>query len=255
MAVPLLVLPVLLHRQGFVDSAIFLVLIVFAGAVAGLALLVSLAALGRLWFSGDRGWGPALAGLVLALACLAPFAFYGNLALTYPAVTDMATAPRGELPLIFEPDTAAMPPPLVLSPQEQEDIFPNAMTRGYPLDVVQLFALVERLVAANGWEVRRRTEPLNSLSEGRINARIATLPGWREEAVLAVRPTAQGGRVDMRSASIGAPLDFGGNGNRISDFMVALDSEVTAFLRDNPTINAPAPAEEAVPEVETGSGA
>ena len=251
---PLLVLPVLMHREGFVDPRIFLVLILFTGGVAGLAVLVSLGALVRLWFSGDQGWGRALMGLVLGLACLAPFTYYGALALRYPAVTDIATAPRGELPLIFEPDTAAMPSPLVLAPSEQEDVFPNAMTRVYPLDVVQLFALVERLVSANGWDVRRRIEPLNSLGEGRINARIVTLPGWQEEAVLAVRPTAEGGRVDMRSASVGAPLDFGSNGNRISDFLVALDGEVTAFLRDNPSINAPAPAEEAAPEVETGNG-
>lgn len=253
-AVPLLVLPVLMHRESFIDSAVFLVLILFAGAVAALAVLVSLGALVRLWFSGDQGWARALAGLVLGLVCLMPFGFYGALALRYPPVTDMATAPRGELPLIFEPDTAAMPPARILPPEEQARAFPNAETRTYPLDVIQLFTLVERLVAANGWEVRRRIEPPDTLAEGRINARIVTLPGWREEAVLLVRPAAQGGRVDMRSASIGAPLDFGSNGNRISDFLAALDNEVTALLRDNPTINEPAPAEEAAPDVDTGNG-
>src|SRR5690606_31341242 len=119
--------------------------------------------------------------------------------------------------------------------------YPNATTRAYPLDVIQLFALVDRLVRNNGWDVRLRTEPLEFIEEGRINARITTIPGWREEAVLRVRPVRGGAEVDMRSASIGAIHDFGSNGGRISSFMVALDSEVTAFLRDNPTINEPPP--------------
>ncbi len=253
-AIPLVVLPVLMHREGFIDAAAFLVLILFAGAIAALAVLVSLGALVRLWFSGDQGWARALVGLFLGLVCLAPFGWYGALSLRYPPVNDLATAPRSVLPLIFEPDTAAMPPPRLLLPEQQETVFPNAATRGYPLDVIQIFALVDHLVTANGWEVRRRIEPLNALAEGRINARILTLPGWREEVVLLIRPTAQGGRVDMRSASIGAPVDFGSNGNRISDFLVALDDEVTALLRDNPSINEPAPAEEDVPDVDTGNG-
>lgn len=252
-AVPLLVLPVVMHRERFIDSAAFLVLIIFAFCVAALAVLVSLSALVRLWFSGDQGWVRALAGLMLGLVCLTPFFFYGALALRNPAITDMATAPRDALPLIFEPDTAAMPPARLLSAEQQERFFPNAATRAYPLDVIQLFALVDHLVSANGWDVRRRSEPLSTLGEGRINARIVTLPGWREEAVLLVRPTAQGGQVDMRSASIGAPVDFGSNGARISAFLSALDDEVTALLRDNPTITEPAPAEDAAPEVETGN--
>lgn len=253
-ALPLVLIPVLMHREGFIDAPVFLVLILFAGAIAALAVLVALGALARLWISGDRGWARALGGLVLGLICLLPFAYYGALALRYPPVTDMATAPRSDLPLIFEPDTAAMVPAKLLPQQEQARVFPNAQTRRYPLDVIQLYALVERLVAAENWDVRRRVQPLDALAPGRINARIVTLPGWREEAVLLVRPDAQGAMVDMRSASIGAPIDFGSNGMRISAFLGALDNEVTALLRDNPTIIEPAPVEEAVPDVDTGNG-
>lgn len=255
LAVPLTVLPVLMHREGFLDSANFLVVALAACAVAGLAVLVSLIALVRLWQTGDRGWDRALSGLVLALACAAPFAWYGYLAWHYPVVTDMATAPRNQLPLIFEPDTAAMPPPRMLPPDEQGRRFPNAATRSYPLDPVQLFALAERLVQSRGWEIRLRREPGGPDGAGRLNARILTLPGWREEAVLRVFPAPEGAAVDMRSASIGAPHDFGSNGNRISEFMVALDNEVTTFLRDNPGIDEPIPMEaEPSPDVESESG-
>ncbi len=254
-SVPLVVLPVLMHRTGVIDSPSFLYVAIFAGATALLAVLTALAALVRLWNTGDQGWSRALMGLVLGTLCLLPFAYYGHLALRYPVVTDLATTARGELPLVFEPDTANMPPPHLLTPDQQRATFPNATTRDYPLDVIQLFALVDRQVSAEGWDVRLRREPLDYTAEGRINARIVTLPGWREEAVLRIRPGAEGASVDMRSASINAPHDFGSNGLRISNFLVALDEAVTAFIRDNPNFDQPAVAEDAeTPAVETGNG-
>lgn len=246
LAVPLLVLPVLMHRERLLASAPFLVVVLFAGIVAALAFLLSLFALVRLWHTGDQGWSKALTGLLFSSLCLVPFAWYGSLALRYPAVTDVATVPREELPLVFEPDTLDMPPPQLLAPGEQQRVFPNATTRTYPLDAIQLFALVDRMVNAQGWDVRQRREPLAVDDTGRINARIVTLPGWREEAVLRVSPIAGGAAVDMRSASIGAIHDFGSNGMRIGDFLTALDNEVTAFLRDNPSVTqtaAPEPVE------------
>jgi hypothetical protein len=256
LAVPLAVIPVIMHRERFLDSGLFLAVAMFAGLVAGLAVLAALVALARLWHTGDQGWGRALAGLFLGLVCLAPFGYFGSLALRYPIVTDIATAPRGELPLLFEPDTASMPPPQVLTPAEQQQYFPNATTRTYPIDPFQLYAIVAHLAEGQGWDIRQRREPGVGGEPGRLNARIVTLLGWREEVVLRVAATAEGAAVDMRSASIGAQHDLGSNGNRISDFLVALDNEVTAFLRDNPNLNQPEPVEldVPVPEVETGNG-
>ena len=256
LAVPLTLAPVIMHRERFIDSGSFLVVAIFACFVACLAVLAAVIALARLWHTGDQGWGKALAGLFLGLACLAPFAWYGALALRYPVVTDIATAPRGELPLLFEPDTASMPPPRVLTAQEQQLYFPNATTRTYPLDPAQLFAIVEHLAEGQGWDIRQRREPGMGGEPGRLNARVVTLMGWREEAVLRVSATAGGAAVDMRSASIGALHDLGSNGERISEFLVALDSEVTAFLRDNPNLSGPIAAEpdDPAPEVETGGG-
>ena len=246
-AIPLVILPVGMHHLGLIDSPSFFTVALLALAVAGLATLVGMLALVRLWFSGDQGWGKALSGLFLGLICLAPFAYYGYYAWRFPPVTDIATVPRGELPLLFLPDTAKMPPPKLISPEEQARIFPNAETRSYPLDVVSLFGVVKRLIENEGWDIRLLREPGPDGEPGRINARITTLPGWREEAVFRVSPTASGAKVDMRSASINAPHDFGSNGSRISRFMVNLDNEVTTLLRDNPTAGQQAPAEDDEP--------
>lgn len=254
LSLPLTLVPVLMHREGFLDSRTFLVVASFACLMAALAVLSAIIALARIWHTGDQGWSRALIGLFLGLLCLSPFAWYGSLALRNPQVTDISTVPRGELPLIFEPDTAAMPPSRMLTPEEQARYFPNATTRTYPLDAFQLFAIVQHVVEEQGWDIRQSREPGIDGAPGRINARIITLVGWREEAVLRVSPTPNGGAVDMRSASIGALHDLGSNGRRISAFLALLDDQVTAFLRDNPNTNQPVPAEleEPVPEVQTG---
>ncbi|GLQ10707.1 hypothetical protein GCM10007913_26390 [Devosia yakushimensis] len=246
LALPLVVIPVLLHRERFITSDVFLVAVVLAGLVAAIAFFASLIALGRLWHTGDHGWGKALAGLALSLLCLAPFGWYGSLMLRYPPATDMATTTRGALPLVFEPGTAAMPAPKLLTSAQMAAIFPNVQTRTYPLVPEQTFALVERMVAERGWDVRLRREPVGD-APGRINAQAMTLPGWREEAVLRVTATEEGSAVDMRSASLNALHDFGSNGQRIEEFLIALDDAVTVLLRDNPTLEPEGEAEAVTP--------
>lgn len=239
LAIPLVVIAVLLHREGLLPSNAFLI-------VAGLALVVALSgavaalvALVRLWFTGDHGWGKALSGLALSLIALLPFGWYGSLALRYPAVTDIYTTDRGAMPLVFDAETSAMPQPKTLRAGQIAKVFPNVETRTYPLGQAQTFALVQRLVEERGWDVRVLREPSASFDPGRINARIVTLAGWREEAVILVTGDATHSEVNMRSASLNALHDFGDNGLRIEEFLTALDDAVTGLLRDNPNANAP----------------
>ncbi|MET3926382.1 DUF1499 domain-containing protein [Devosia sp. 2618] len=238
-AVPLLVISVLLHHLRLITSDLFLVAVLSAGLVAALAVLAGIVALGRLWFSGDQGWSRALMGIVLGGLCLMPFAWYGNLALRYPAVTDIATADRGPMPLVFEPGTASMPTPKMLTSAQRAVIFPNVETRTYPLGLVPTFGIVRSLVASNGWDIKMLREPVEGLDVGQLNAQIVTLPGWREEVVVRVTGTATTAVVDMRSASLNALHDFGSNGTRITDFLAQLDDAVTTLLRDNPNANQP----------------
>jgi len=242
LAVPVLVIPVLLHRLRWLTSDLFLVALVLAFIIAVMAVGTAMVALWRLWQSGDQGWNRALGGLVMGLLCLAPFAWYGNLALTYPPVTDIATIERGAMPLVFEPGTAAMPPPRTLSSEQVAELFPNVETREYPLTPEQAYELVLRQVTRLGWDLRLQRPPLGS-EPGRINAQIMTWPGWREEAVFRIEAGPEGSRVDMRSASLHALHDFGSNGTRIESFLGALDDEITVLLRDNPNTTQPVEAE------------
>jgi len=253
-AVPLLLISVLLHRLQLIVGDVFLAAAGAAGLVALLAVLVALVALVRLWFSGDQGWGKALQGLLLGALCVAPFGYYTALALHYPPVTDIATTDRGLLPLMFEPGTAAMPPPKLLSAATIATIFPNVASRDYPLGAAQTYEVIKRQVEDNGWDIRLDRAPTPEGGVGQLNAQIMTLPGWREEAVLRVTGDATSAKVDMRSASLNAPHDFGSNGERIELFLTALDDAVTILLRDNPNANQPVEIEPDAEPVTPPSG-
>lgn len=249
-AVPLVIISVLLHRFRLITSDLFLVAVLAAGLVALLAVLASLIALARLWQSGDQGWGRALAGLLFGTLSLLPFAWYGNLMRIYPPVTDIATTDRGLLPLVFEPGMQAMPAPKMLSSEAMAKAFPNVETRTYPLGLVPTFGLVQAIVAGNGWDISMLRAPAPGRDAGQINARIVTLPGWREEVVIRVTGGLTNSTVDMRSASLNALHDFGANGTRIEEFLAALDDAVTALLRDNPNANMPVEVEPVATETE-----
>jgi hypothetical protein len=247
-AIPLVIISVLLHRFRLITSDLFLVAAAAGGLVASIAVLTALIALARLWQTGDRGWGGALAGLLFGAVSLLPYGWYGGLMLRYPPVTDIATADRGPMPLVFEPGTQAMPPPKMLSAEAMARTFPNVETRSYPLGLAPTFGLIRAMVDDRGWDVRLLREPEPGSDLGQLNGQIMTLPGWREEVVIRVRGNLTTSVVDMRSASLNAPHDFGSNGTRIEDFLAALDDAVTTLLRDNPNANQPVEAEpEAAP--------
>lgn len=236
LAVPLVVIPIVLHHWRLLPGDSFLALGVLALATILMALILALIALVHLWFSGDQGWGRAFMALVLALLCSPPFIYVAIQLERFPAVTDMATTSRTLLPLTLEPNTAQMPAPKLLSEAAQKARFPNAETRNYPLKVDETFGLIARLAAEWGWDIKTKTAP-NDQQAGLLNAQTVSWLGWRDEIVLRITGTAHSAEVDMRSASLNAHHDLGRNGTRIEAFLSQLDSEITDFLRDNPDVN------------------
>src|SRR5690606_14790914 len=132
------------------------------GLAAVVTVIVSLAALARLWQTGDQGRGRALFGLFFGLLGLLPYGYFGSLAWRYPDVTDIATTDRQTMPLVFDPEMTTMPAPKVPTAAQMQAVFPNVATRRYGLGVVPTFALVERLVAGHGWQVRLTREPADN---------------------------------------------------------------------------------------------
>lgn len=248
LALPMTIIPVFLHREQMITSTDFAVVETVAGAIAALAVLLGLGAFARLWVTGDRGWGRAVSGLLFGLLCLAPFGWLGYQALRFPTInevtTDFATPLELSSNVRITPTGAAMR-------ERIAEVFPNARTRSYPVDATEMFTIVEDLVDARGWDVRVRRAPPTALDIGTIDAISMTLLGWRDEVVIRVTGSAQGSTIDMRSVPLEQFHDFGENGRRIEEFLLALDEKITLTLRNAPqaasatdTEAPPAPAEE-----------
>jgi hypothetical protein len=240
-ALPVAILPILMHRERLIETPTFHVIEAIALGVAALALLLSLGAFVRLWVTGDQGWGKAGLGLVFSLAVLAPVVIGIVVSWRYPEVTDVTTDPS-EPPVLISG---------LLAPPQTPDLvarirtaFPNVQTRTYPLDPAQLYAMAGALAQSQGWDIRLRREPQSATDEGQINAVATTLLGWRDEVSIRIRGEADGSRVDMRSAGLSGVPDLGANGRRVEEYLVALDKLVSDLLRDTPAAAAPA-AEEA----------
>lgn len=249
-AVPLTVLPVLLHREQMIGSSDFVIVETVAAAIAALAVFLALGAFGRLWITGDRGWGKAVWGLVFGLVCLLPFGFFGYEAMRYPAVNEVTTDIADPLPLV---SSIRVVPTSTALQDVISATFPNARTRSYPVDATEMFVIVERLVMQRGWDVRTKRAPPGALGTGQINAIAVRLFGWRDEVALRIAGTTQGSTIDMRSVPLAGFVDFGENGRRIEEFLVALDQQITLTLRDGaqpdvaPDADSDAPP---VPEIE-----
>jgi hypothetical protein len=248
LALPLTIIPILLHREQLISSADFAVIEAVAAAVAALAVFLALGAFGRLWLTGDRGWSKGGWGLFFGILCLLPFAYLGYEATRFPMVNEVTTDVADPLPLVSPVRVAPTSTPLR---ELIATTFPNVQTRTYPIEATEMFTIVDDLVEARGWDVRTRRAPPTALDIGQINAIAVTLFGWRDEVAIRVTGTAQGSTIDMRSVPLSGFHDFGENGKRIEEFLLALDEKITLTLRDAPQA-ATAPDVEASPPPPAG---
>src|SRR5262245_24269715 len=90
-SVGLLLVTLVLHRFASLPTPLAINLFVASLAGAGLALLLGLAALARIWVTGDAGAGGAAVGVLLGLAALAGPAAYAVSHYDLPGINDVTT--------------------------------------------------------------------------------------------------------------------------------------------------------------------
>jgi hypothetical protein len=230
-AIPMLVIPLVLHRGRLIESPTFVAIEMVTLAIAAMGLLAALIAYGRLWVTGDQGWLKATWGLGFSLLCLAPFGYLGAMAVRYPRVSEVSTNSANPVPLSTTRSVAPMDEATLARIASR---FPNATTRSYPLDTVALFDMVQDLVAERGWDIRTRRAPQDGGETGALTAMAMTPFGFVDEVAIRVAPAPTGANVDMRSVPTFAFHDFGSDGERVEDFLLALDRAVTLALRNVP---------------------
>ncbi len=161
LALPLAVIPVLLHRGRLISSENFV--IVEAAAIG-------LAALGRRRrVHRDRAAvGHGRPGLVARRdrarsSAASDTCRRRRISAGWPS--SMPSSPDVSTDFVNPPALVNFVESRFIGPGERERIeaaYPNARPRTYPIEAPQMFGVVETLIDAQGWEVRARRAPLSA---------------------------------------------------------------------------------------------
>ena len=226
---------VALARGASLDVASIMSVMGAAIFFACAALLLAMAAAVVIWRTGRRGTGIMVLG-----------AFFAALLLAWPA---WLTVQAVRLPVLNDVSTDLVDPPTFFRSAKADQarggirhgtIAPetrDAQRRAYPdvqpilldLDADEAWQLVEKAVAARGWQVVQELPPGGRAGLGHIDATDKSpIMGFADDVTIRVRPLAGQTRIDIRSASRWGRHDFGGNARRIQRFARELQTQLDA---------------------------
>lgn len=220
----LLLVSVLGHRFGFLETSGFLAVLVLVAALGCAGLLLAALSFRRIWIRGDRGGRDMTIGTVVSLAVLTPFLIAAVLFARTPPLSDISTdiadppklsaLRRNAAPV---PDAAAL----------QAKYYPEITGRRYVLEPELVVASVVGLMSELGWQAE---EPVATTGVETLIRAVARTPLLAFPSDVAVRVTDEGGStyVDVRSASRLGSYDLGCNARRVSNFLKELDDRIAA---------------------------
>jgi len=229
-ALPVALLAIIVERTGIFEITPVMATLAAALGLAGLGMLLGLAALIRIWFTGHEGAGRAFAALAMGVVILGYPAYLGYKAYKLPAIHDITTdpydPPRFEAVARLrtrESNPAAYGGLSVYALQHAA--YPDVEPLEVNISAKAAYDSALALVAKRKWSIIDAREPQAGRREGRIEA-IAYSPvmGLRDDVVIRIRavgPT--NARIDMRSSSRYGFHDLGSNAKRIVDLLDEID--------------------------------
>ncbi len=250
------------HRFGYIATLDFVPVLGVVAGLAVLALLFAARALFQLWTYGGSGGGKLLAGVLISLLVLTPFAISAYRALSYPMLTDISTDTDDppEFSVAARMRTAGMNQIEPFTPDRRKlqlDSYPLATGRRYEAPIGQVIDAVNDVLDGKGWVILSPTEPSGEATETTIEA-VATsyILGFPADVAIRLIDEGTSTYVDMRSASRYGEHDLGDNAARIEAFLADLDVEIAYLTVVVPTEPAepPAPPKPAPPAEEVPIG-
>lgn len=242
------VLAILITRSGLMEIvpalATFTGALVFA--VAGIVL--ALGAFVVIWKDGIEGAGHAFAAIAIGAALIAYPAYLGVRAYRLPMINDITTDPLD--PPRFDRVAQLRPRGTV----EYAGLYAGEQQRGAYPDIEPLavsstpqiaYEEAIKVITKRKWRVMLERAP-QVRRDGQIEAVARTaIMGFRDDVVIRIRATADGARVDVRSASRYGRHDFGANASRIRGLVEEIDTAVDARIgaderKERPAKPAPA---------------
>lgn len=216
---------VLVVRFGFLDFRPALATFFGALALAGISIVLCLAAFAAIWQNGSRGMTRILLALFINALILAYPAYlavqYQHLPRLYDISTDPIDPPRFDALARLRAADGANPAAYagLYSAELQRKAYPNIEPIQLDLPPQRAYEMALRLVAHRKWLVIDERPPVPPQRIGRIEAVARTLVmGLREDVSIRIVPDDDGSRVDIRSSSRYFEHDFGSNAARINAF-------------------------------------
>jgi len=232
-ALPVLIIAIVGHRAGRMETDHAVALAVAAFGCAALAVLLGALAAAIIWHDGRLGARHAVVGLLYGLLGLAPLGWLGFQAATHPRLLDVSTdavdPPLFRAAAFLRVGRFDTPTP----PPREERLRVKALTpeigpRRYSVGSDLLYAVTMRRIEAAGWTVLASEPPSGDGDRGRIEAVARSLVfGLADDVVIRILPEPSGARIDLRNVPRWGEIDFGRGAERIRAFLDDLDGAVT----------------------------
>jgi hypothetical protein len=219
------VVSIIIVRFGFLEMKPALATFFGALALAGLSILLGLAAFVAIWQNGSRGMSRILLAFLIDAVVLAYPAYLGLQYRKLPAIHDITTDPID--PPRFEAlarlragdgaNTAVYAG--LYSAEQQRSAYPDIETVELEVPVQRAYEITLQIVTKRKWLVIDERPPQPPPRRiGRIEA-VARTPimGFREDVSIRVTPDGDDdSRVDIRSSSRYFESDLGSNAARVT---------------------------------------
>jgi uncharacterized protein (DUF1499 family) len=244
-AVVAIVVSILIVRFGFLEMKPALATFFGALAIAGLSILVGLAAFVAIWQNGTRGMSRILLAFLIDALVLAYPAYLGLQYRKLPAIHDITTDPidpprfeaLGRLRSGDGTNTAVYAG--LYSAEQQRQAYPDIEPVELEIPAERAYQIARQLVNKRKWLVIDDRAPQPPRLPGRIEA-VARTPimGFREDVSIRIVADGEDSRVDIRSSSRYFESDLGSNAARvqklIDDINNAADIEASKPARKAP---------------------
>jgi hypothetical protein len=227
------IVSIIIVRFGFLEMKPALATFFGALALAGLSILVGLAAFAAIWQNGSRGMGKILLALLIDAVVLAYPAYLGLQYRKLPAIHDITTdpidPPRFEALARLRSGEGANPAVYagLYSAEQQRLAYPDIETVELEVPPQRAYEVALALIAKRKWLVIDERPPQLPRRIGRIEA-VARTPimGFREDVSIRITPDGEDSRVDIRSSSRYFEGDLGSNAARVTRLIEDLNSAV-----------------------------
>jgi Protein of unknown function (DUF1499) len=237
------VIAVIIVRSGALDIVPALSTLAGALVLACVAILLAFGAGIIIWRDGVDGGRHAVTALVIGAALIAYPAYLGTRAWRLPAIYDITTDPID--PPQF--DAIARLRPRDANPVSYAGLYAAELQHAAYSDIEpddttaapqEAYDAAMKIIGKRRWRVvdahppqgplpriiDARAPQASSTRDGIIEAVTRTpILGFRDDVVVRVRPTADGARIDVRSASRYGRHDLGTNAKRVRNLIDDID--------------------------------